>query len=174
MNVDSVFKTDILRALISKIEEFAKVPYKDQSGAASTSLPIICAVCALPLQMACNRVTSTGAMFCGKCFEELFAMVARSVSMSLFFTKFTPRLIELMGEDYPELVKSQHLHRRNFERRGRSFSSHSQKRRQSIEPNHRHLQNDREIALVVMMRLNSKTPTDFHLKRSPFLQKMPK
>lgn len=109
MGVESVFETDILFSLIQKLEEIFSLPYKKEKSLPSASFRVI-ADHIRALSFAIGDGAMPGNTDRGYILRKL---LRRSIIYSKnlganrpFLAKLVPRLIELMGEDYPELVTS--------------------------------------------------------------------
>ncbi len=109
MGVDSVFETDVLRGIISKVEEVSGVPYNmnDEKGAAFRVIAdhLRCLSFAIADGVQPSNVDR------GYVLRKILRRAVRYGRMlgfdAPFLAKILPRLVELMGPDYKELEKSQ-------------------------------------------------------------------
>lgn len=109
MGVESVFETDILFSLIQNLQEIFSIPYTKEQSLESASFRVI-ADHIRALSFAISDGAIPGNTDRGYILRKL---LRRSIIYSKnlgatapFHAKLVPPLIELMGEDYPELVAS--------------------------------------------------------------------
>lgn len=109
MGVESVFETDILFSLIQNIEAIFSIPYTKKQSLQSASFRVI-ADHIRALSFAISDGAIPGNTDRGYIIRKL---LRRSIIYSKnlgatapFHAKLVPPLIELMGEDYPELIAS--------------------------------------------------------------------
>lgn len=109
MGVDSVFETDILFSLIQRLEQIFSIPYIKAQPLQAVSFRVI-ADHIRALSFAISDGVIPGNTDRGYILRKL---LRRSIIYSKnlgatrpFHAKLVPRLIELMGEDYPELISS--------------------------------------------------------------------
>ncbi len=110
MGVDSVFATDVLRSLIAQVEEISGKNYQHEDPHSAPAYHVIADhVRALAFAIADGAQPSN--IERGYVLRKLIRRAVRYGRgigmMDPFLAKVLPRLIEMMGPDYPELVKSQ-------------------------------------------------------------------
>jgi alanyl-tRNA synthetase len=108
MNVDSVFETDILRALIAQIEHVTGVPYRLEDTQRAPAFRVIadhlrCLAFAIADGVQPSNVDR------GYVLRKVLRRAVRYGRMlgmdEPFLAKILPRLNETMGADYPEIIK---------------------------------------------------------------------
>lgn len=109
MDVDSVFETDVLRGLIAKVEEISGKKYEGQESNAAfrvISDHLRCLAFAIADGVQPSNVDR------GYVLRKVLRRAVRyGRTLGLdepFLAKVLPKLIELMGEDYPQLKAAQH------------------------------------------------------------------
>ncbi|MES2345184.1 MAG: alanine--tRNA ligase, partial [Chlamydiota bacterium] len=106
LGVDTVFGTDILRGLIAQVEQISGKPYADNPAFHVIADHI------RSLSFAMSDGAQPGNVERGYVLRKLIRRAVRygrGLGMQEpFLAKVLPRLVDLMGEDYPELVSSQH------------------------------------------------------------------
>lgn len=109
MGVDSVFETDILFSLIQRLEKIFSIPYTKSNPLEAASFRVI-ADHIRALSFAISDGVIPGNTDRGYILRKL---LRRSIIYSKnlgatrpFLAELVPHLIELMGEDYPELISS--------------------------------------------------------------------
>lgn len=109
MHVDNVFATDILRSLIAQVENVFGIPYNPEDQTAPAFHVIADHIRSLSFAIADGAQPSN--IERGYVLRKILRRAVRygrSLGMqNPFLAKVLPRLIETMGEDYPELVQSQ-------------------------------------------------------------------
>lgn len=110
MGVDNVYHTDVLRSIISKVEEVSGVPY-DQTDATKAPAFRVIADHLRCLSFAIADGVQPSNVDRGYVLRKILRRAVRYGRMlgmeEPFLAKVLPRLIEEMGGDYPELKKSQ-------------------------------------------------------------------
>lgn len=108
MGVESVFETDVLRGLISKIEEISGIPYKAENVKAPAFRVIADHMRCLSFAIADGVQPSN--VDRGYVLRKVLRRAVRyGRTLGLdrpFLSEILPQLVSLMGEDYPELVQS--------------------------------------------------------------------
>ncbi len=109
MNVDSVYDTDVLYAIISKVEAVSGVPYPKDSGEKAAPFRVI-ADHLRCLSFAIADGVQPSNVDRGYVLRKVLRRAVRygrALKMDRpFLAEVLPALIETMGDDYPELVKS--------------------------------------------------------------------
>ncbi len=112
MGVDNVFETDVLRGLISKIEEISNVKYDPKDLIKAPAFNVI----ADHLRCLCFSIADgvqPSNVDRGYVLRKVLRRAVRygrTIGMDEpFLGKLLPTLIKLMGSSYPELSKSSHL-----------------------------------------------------------------
>ena len=110
MGVDNVFVTDILRSLISQVEEISGKKYQPNDSLHAPAFHVIADhIRSLSFAMADGAQPSNVER--GYVLRKLVRRAVRyGRGLGLqepFLAQILPRLVETMGEDYPELVSSQ-------------------------------------------------------------------
>lgn len=109
MGVDSVFETDILRSIIAEIEEVSGVAYEEKSRRAPAFRVIADHLRCLAFAIADGAQPSNTDR--GYVLRKVLRRAVRYGRMlgmeEPFLAKVLPQLVETMGEDYPELTKSE-------------------------------------------------------------------
>lgn len=110
MGVESVFETDVLRALIGQVEAIAKIPYVIQDPVKAPAFRVI-ADHLRTLAFAIADGAQPSNLDRGYVLRKILRRAVRyGRQLGLeepFLGKVLPKLIEIMGPDYPELVTSQ-------------------------------------------------------------------
>jgi alanyl-tRNA synthetase len=110
MNVDSVFETDILRSLISQVEEISGVTYDFHDPVRGPAFRVIadhlrCLAFAIADGVQPSNVDR------GYVLRKVLRRASRYGRLlgleQPYLARVLPRLIDLMGDDYPELTKGQ-------------------------------------------------------------------
>lgn len=110
MDVESVFETDVLRGMIGKIEEIANISYQPEDRRRAPAFRVIadhlrCLAFAIADGAQPSNVDR------GYVLRKVLRRAVRYGRMlgmdEPFLAKVLPRLVEAMGEDYPEIVKGQ-------------------------------------------------------------------
>ncbi len=110
MEVQSVFETDILRSLINRVEEISGVPYQPDNHTQTPAFRVIadhlrCLSFAIADGIQPSNVDR------GYVLRKVLRRAVRygrSIGMDKpFLADILPRLVEMMGSDYPELIKGQ-------------------------------------------------------------------
>jgi alanyl-tRNA synthetase len=110
MEVDSIYDTDILRSLIAQIEEISGISYPaDESHKAAAFRVIADHLRCLSFAIADGAQPSN--IDRGYVLRKILRRAVRYGRLlrmeKPFLAELLPRLINTMGEDYPELIKSQ-------------------------------------------------------------------
>lgn len=109
MEVESVFETDVLRGLISKVEEISGIPYKMDDDKAPAFRVIADHLRCLAFAIADGVQPSN--VDRGYVLRKILRRAVRYGRMlgfdEPFLARVLPKLVELMGQDYKELEKSQ-------------------------------------------------------------------
>lgn len=110
MDVESVFATDVLRSLIAQVEQISGVPYAAEDTIRSPAFRVI-ADHLRCLSFAIADGVQPSNVDRGYVLRKVLRRAVRygkSLGMEEpFLAKVLPRLVETMGEDYPELKASQ-------------------------------------------------------------------
>lgn len=110
MGVDSVFETDILRALIGQVENISKVPYVLEDPIKAPAFRVI-ADHLRTLAFAIADGAQPSNLDRGYVLRKILRRAVRyGRQLGLedpFLGKVLPKLVETMGPDYPELVTSE-------------------------------------------------------------------
>lgn len=110
MDVDSVFETDVLRSLIAQIEQISGVPYRMENTQQAPAFRVIadhlrCLAFAIADGVQPSNVDR------GYVLRKVLRRAVRygrSLGMEdPFLAKILPRLVDVMGANYPEIVKGQ-------------------------------------------------------------------
>lgn len=108
MGVETLFETDILRSLIAKIEELSKIPYNLHDPVKAPAFRVV-ADHLRTLSFAIADGVQPSNVDRGYVLRKILRRAVRYGRQlgfdEPFLGKLVPRLIELMGQDYPELVK---------------------------------------------------------------------
>lgn len=111
MGVESVFETDILRGLIARVEEISGVPYQMEDPIKSPAFRVI-ADHLRCLSFAIADGVQPSNVDRGYVLRKILRRAVRYGRLlgmdKPFLANVLPQLVQTMGEDYPELVKSQH------------------------------------------------------------------
>jgi alanyl-tRNA synthetase len=109
MGVDSVFETDVLRNLIEKIEEVSGVPYNFHNERAPAFRVIADHLRCLAFAIADGaQPSNTDRGYVLRKILRRAVRYGRQLGMNdPFLAKILPRLTEVMGEDYIELIQAQ-------------------------------------------------------------------
>lgn len=110
MNVDSVYDTDVLHSIIRKVEEISCVPYlKDQEDKAAPFRVIADHLRCLAFAIADGvQPSNVDRGYVLRKVLRRAVRYGRTLKIERpFLADVLPALIETMGEDYPELLKSQ-------------------------------------------------------------------
>lgn len=109
MNVDSVFETDVLRSLISQIEEICGIPYQTGNKNAAAFRVIADHLRCLAFAIADGvQPSNVDRGYVLRKVLRRAVRYGRSLGMDRpFLGEILPRLVSTMGSDYPELVKGQ-------------------------------------------------------------------
>ncbi len=109
LNVDNVFETDVLAGLISKVEEVSNVKYDKKDLKLAPAFHVI-ADHLRCLSFAIGDGVTPSNVDRGYVLRKILRRAVRYGRMlgmnEPFLAKVFPKLVELMGEDYPELTKS--------------------------------------------------------------------
>lgn len=110
MDVDSVFATDILRSLINEVEEISKIKYNPDNKDLAPAFHVIADhIRCLAFAIADGIIPSN--VDRGYVLRKILRRAARYGKMlnlnKPFLAKLLPRLSNLMGEDFPELIDSE-------------------------------------------------------------------
>lgn len=111
MGVDNVFLTDILRGLIAEVENISKKKYSEKDKILAPAFQVIADhIRSLGFAIADGAQPSN--IDRGYVLRKILRRAVRYGRMlgleKPFLSKLMPRLIGLMGEDYPELISSKH------------------------------------------------------------------
>jgi alanyl-tRNA synthetase len=110
MGVDTVFETDVLRALIGRVEEISKVPYVMNDPIKAPAFRVI-ADHLRALAFAISDGVQPSNLDRGYVLRKILRRAVRyGRQLGLeepFLGRVLPKLIETMGPDYPELATSQ-------------------------------------------------------------------
>lgn len=110
MGVNSVFETDILRALITRTEEHFKLNYNEQNAEHKAAFHVIVDHLR-SLSFAIGDGAQPSNLDRGYVLRKILRRAVRYGRMlgaqNPFLAEIFPTLIELMGEDYPELKESE-------------------------------------------------------------------
>lgn len=110
MGVDTVYETDVLRALIDQVEQIAKIPYKKDDPSKAPAFRVI-ADHMRTLSFAIADGVQPSNLDRGYVLRKVLRRAVRyGRQLGLdepFLAKVLPRLIETMGPDYPELVQAE-------------------------------------------------------------------
>ncbi|HRD55570.1 MAG TPA: alanine--tRNA ligase, partial [Parachlamydiaceae bacterium] len=108
-NVDNVFETDILRGLIAEIEKISGIAYNPKDSEKAPAFNVI-ADHMRCLSFAIADGVSPSNVDRGYVLRKILRRAIRYGRMlqlnEPFLARLLPKLIELMGDDYPELKKS--------------------------------------------------------------------
>jgi alanyl-tRNA synthetase len=111
MGVDSVFETDILRGLINQVEIVSGVPYNQHDPVKSPAFRVI-ADHLRCLAFAIADGVQPSNLDRGYVLRKILRRAVRygrQLGMeNPFLAQMMPRLLKEMGDDYPELIKSEH------------------------------------------------------------------
>ena len=109
MNVDSLFQTDILRGLISKIEEISKIPYDEKNREQAPAYHVI----ADHIRTLCFAMADgvrPGNIDRGYVLRKVLRRAVRYAKTLQIKKPFLARLVfylvQMMGDDFPELHKA--------------------------------------------------------------------
>jgi alanyl-tRNA synthetase len=109
MDVDSVFATDVLRSLIAAVEEVSGKPYASDQPSAPAFHVIADHIRSLSFAIADGAQPSN--IERGYVLRKILRRAVRYGRtlgfQEPFLAKIFPRLMQMMGEDYPELIRSQ-------------------------------------------------------------------
>ncbi|HEY4831058.1 MAG TPA: alanine--tRNA ligase, partial [Waddliaceae bacterium] len=110
MDVDSIYDTDVLRSLIARVEEISGISYPaDESHKAAAFRVIADHLRCLSFAIADGAQPSN--IDRGYVLRKILRRAVRYGRLlgmeKPFLANVLPRLIDTMGEDYPELIKSQ-------------------------------------------------------------------
>lgn len=109
MGVDSVFETDVLRSLIAKVEEVSGKTYSAEDPVLSPAFRVI-ADHLRTLAFAIADGAQPSNLDRGYVLRKILRRAVRYGRQlgfdEPFLAKVFPRLVEIMGKDYPELVKA--------------------------------------------------------------------
>lgn len=137
MGVDSVFETDILFSLIQSLEKIFSISYAKATSLQAASFRVI-ADHIRALSFAISDGVVPGNTDRGYILRKL---LRRSIiysknlgAKSPFHAKLVPSLIELMGDDYPELLSSSHKIEEIITREEENFFKVLQRGGNLIEP----------------------------------------
>lgn len=110
MGVESVYETDVLRGLISQIEKISSMPYRPEGDQNTPAFRVI-ADHLRCLSFAIADGVQPSNVDRGYVLRKVLRRAVRygrSLGMNQpFMAKIIPALIDLMGEDYPELKQSE-------------------------------------------------------------------
>lgn len=110
MDVDSVFETDILRGLIGQIEQVSGIPYHLENHQKAPAFRVI-ADHLRCLSFAIADGAQPSNVDRGYVLRKILRRAVRYGRIlgmnEPFLAKVLPRLVELMGQDYPEIVQGQ-------------------------------------------------------------------
>lgn len=110
MGVESLFETDILRSLIAQVEQVSGIPYSESDPKRAPAFRVI-ADHLRSLSFAIADGAQPSNIDRGYVLRKILRRAVRyGRTLGLedpFLAKILPRLVELMGEDYPELRKGQ-------------------------------------------------------------------
>lgn len=111
MGVDNVFDTDILKSLIDQVAEVSKIPYRADDPIKAPAFRVI-ADHLRCLAFAIGDGAQPSNVERGYVLRKVLRRAVRYGKVlgfdEPFLGKILPRLIETMGEDYPELEKGKH------------------------------------------------------------------
>ncbi len=110
MNVDTVFATDIFRSLIAQIENTFGIPYDPKNPALAAAFHVI-ADHIRSLSFAIADGAQPSNIERGYVLRKILRRAVRYGKLlgvqDPFLAKILPRLVDIMGVDYPELISSQ-------------------------------------------------------------------
>lgn len=109
INADSVFETDILRAIISQIEEAAAIPYQIHGDKAAAFRVIADHLRCLSFAIADGvQPSNVDRGYVLRKVLRRAVRYGRSLGMDRpFLAELLPSLVKAMGNDFPELMKAQ-------------------------------------------------------------------
>ncbi len=111
LGVDSVFATDVLRSLIAQVEQVSGKPYNPQDPQFAPAFQVI-ADHIRSLSFAIADGAQPSNIDRGYVLRKLLRRAVRYGRMldlqEPFLARILPRLVETMGEDYPELRSAEH------------------------------------------------------------------
>lgn len=110
MNVESLFQTDILRALIGKVEEVSKIPYDEKNTELAPAYHVI-ADHIRTLSFAIADGVQPSNVDRGYVLRKVLRRAvryARTLNIKKpFLAHLVPHLVQMMGDDFPELKSAQ-------------------------------------------------------------------